>query len=109
MDVSLPLLSSVAHVATGSAERYMVQLCRHFAHRLPVTQVGSGGRIEFPAGVCLLDTATTAGTLIITVNTRDEDSLPQLEDVVARHLARFAFRETLDIVWSRRGDAEVWY
>ena len=99
MDAILPLVTSEARVATPNAARYMVQLCKHFQHKLPVTQEGARGRIEFPAGLCLLDTATAADTLIMTVSTRDAASLPVLEDVVARHLVRFAFRETLAIAW----------
>jgi hypothetical protein len=79
--------------------RYLAQLCRHFQHRLPVTLEEDHGRIEFPAGVCTL----TAGgeTLILRATAADEEALAQVEDVTARHLERFAFREQPDIRWTR--------
>ena len=35
----------------------------------------------------------------MTVEASDPEAIPQLQDVVARHLERFAFREELAIDW----------
>ena len=37
--------------------------------------------------------------LTLTVETGEPEALEQLQDVVARHLLRFAFREELAIAW----------
>ena len=37
--------------------------------------------------------------LTLTVETGDPEALAQLQDVVARHLVRFAFREELAVEW----------
>jgi hypothetical protein len=94
-------MSSSARVQTGSARRYMVQLCRHFAHKLPASFDDDSGSLEFPFGVC----AMKAGPRILqlTVEAAGGEDLGRMEQVVARHLERFAFREPLDIAWVRGG------
>ena len=59
------------------------------------------GRIDFPMGVCTLDAAALPGTLLMRATAADEDSLAKLEEVVGRHLERFAFREPLTVHWER--------
>jgi uncharacterized protein len=91
-------LSSEARVATDVPRRYMTQLCKHFEHKLPVTYDEAKGRIEFSAGICLLEAGTDA--LILRAEAADTESLRRVEDVVARHLDRFAFREKPEIAWT---------
>lgn len=93
-------LSSEARVATAAARRYLGQLCKHFQHKLPVSLDEQRGRIEFSAGVCELD-ATEPELLALRVNAADEASVANVEDVVTRHLQRFAFREELNVRWTR--------
>jgi uncharacterized protein len=93
------MAASEARVATTMAARYLGQLCKHFAHRLPVSQAEREGRIEFPVGVCRLEAA--GDTLILSAEAPDAESLARLEEVVARHLERFAFRDRPAIDWHR--------
>lgn len=104
MDATPVVPASEARVPTAVPSRYLTQLCKHFAHRLPVTFDAEHGRIEFPAGVCELD-AMAADTLTMRVTASDEAGLAKLEDVVARHLARFAFREEPEVRWTRSAPA----
>jgi uncharacterized protein len=90
---------SEAHVATAHAARYLGQLCKHFAHRVPATFEGPQGRIEFAFGIC--DMQAADGTLVLHATAKDAPSLEQVEDVVARHLERFAFRDRPEVRWSR--------
>ena len=92
-------LSSVARVATDKAARYMGQLCKHFAHKIPATFDADSGRIEFSIGVCELAVAKDA--LVLHVTAADAETLAQMEDVVARHLVRFGFRDELVVTWQR--------
>lgn len=101
MNANPAMLSSEARVPTEVPRRYLAQLCKHFQHKLPVTFDESHGRIEFPAGQCELDAAASAGTLLLRVIASDEAALAKLEDVVARHLERFAFREKPEVRWTR--------
>jgi hypothetical protein len=86
-----------ARVATNLPKRYMNQLCKHFEHKLPVSFAESAGRIEFPSGTCLL--TATDDTLLLRAEAKDAESLVPLQDVISRHLVRFAFREKLEIGW----------
>jgi hypothetical protein len=89
---------STAEVATPQASRYLQQLCKHFEHKLPVTHDAVSGRISFSTGMCEL--AAADGVLRLACTAPEAEKLPQLQDVVARHLVRFAFREEMQVEWS---------
>lgn len=92
-----------AHVRTDlAASRYLGQLCRHFEHKLPASydEGVREGRIDFPFGVCTL-MANDAHSLVMHVAAGTAEDLERLENVVARHLERFAFRETFTIEWQK--------
>jgi uncharacterized protein len=88
---------SAAEIATPRAKRYLTQLCKHFEHRLPVSHDERSGRIAFTTGECRLD--AEEGLLTLSLAAADAEQLAQLQDVVARHLLRFAFREEMRIEW----------
>jgi uncharacterized protein len=90
---------SKAAVATPSSARYLTQLCKHFAHRVPVTFDAERGRIEFAGGVCRL--AARSDHLLLEIEAAQASALSEVEGVVARHLERFAFREKSAIEWTR--------
>jgi hypothetical protein len=92
-------LTSIARVATTSPARYMGQLCKHFVHKIPASYDAETGRIEFPFGLCEL--AVGPDLLVMSVSAADDESLGKMEDVIARHLERFAFREPPQITWKR--------
>ncbi|TCZ65594.1 DUF2218 domain-containing protein [Roseicella aquatilis] len=79
--------------------RSLAQLCKHFQHKLPVTLDEAHGRIDFPAGTCTLDARDEV--LVMQVAAGDAAGLASLEDVIARHLLRFAFRQPPEIHWTR--------
>ncbi len=93
---------SVAEIATPNASRYLQQLCKHFAHKLPVKFDARAGEIDFPMGRCALD-ASDEVVLRILLSAPDADRMPELQNVVERHLVRFAFREPLTIEWRAIG------
>lgn len=88
---------SKAIVPTGKASGYLQQLCKHFAHKLPVTFDARAGNISFPIGECALTADEEALTMTLTSPSTAE--LEQLEGVVVRHLLRFAFREDISVEW----------
>lgn len=91
------MMRSVAEIPTASASKYLQQLCKHFAHKLPASFGPTEGRIDFPLGPVELTADETR--LVVTVTAEDGDRLTELGDVVARHLVRFAFREDPAIDW----------
>ncbi|HOY77327.1 MAG TPA: DUF2218 domain-containing protein [Hyphomonadaceae bacterium] len=96
---SLPIASQ-ARVSTPKARNYLIQLCKHFAHKIPATFADNKGRIEFESGVCELN-ADDENALVLAVSAGSPDKLATLEDVIDRHLKRFAFKEELSIAWVR--------
>ncbi|HTR13422.1 MAG TPA: DUF2218 domain-containing protein [Roseiarcus sp.] len=87
----------VADVETANASRYLQQLCKHFQHKLPVAFDPHAGRIEFPSGECRLEADDARLQLFLAAP--DAEAMERLQDVVARHLLRFAFREDLKVDW----------
>jgi hypothetical protein len=89
---------SIAHIETSHASQYLQQLCKHFAHKLKVEFTPTEGRIPFAAGTCVL--AADDDVLTLQVDAGGPEELARVQDVVARHLARFAFRDPPQIGWS---------
>lgn len=89
--------TSEAHVRTETPARWVTRLCKHFAHKVPATFTADEGRIEFPMGVGTL--TATAGVLTLRAEAEDAEALARVEDVLARHLVRFAEPEALEIQW----------
>lgn len=88
---------STAAIPTEHASRYLQQLCKHFAHKLPVSFDPAAGSIGFDIGECRLQ--AEGGTLRLEAEAPDEARLARLKEVIASHLLRFAFREELTIDW----------
>jgi len=88
---------SMTDIPTEYASRYLQQLCKHFSHKRPVSFDEHSGQITLMAGECRL-TADDA-KLTVVVEAQDPSQLEQLQDVIVRHLVRFAFREELSIDW----------
>lgn len=104
-DMSPPTVRSIAEAATPEASRYLQQLCKHFQHKRPATFDERSGHIDFPIGECRL--SATDDVLTISLSAPDDARMAELQDVVARHLLRFAFRDPPKIEWraARHGGA----
>lgn len=95
---------SHARLNTDKAARYVTQLARPWGHRLAVTLDEATARILLPIGDCRLLADETG--LDITVETNALEGLARLEDVVAQHLPRFAYREGIEkLAWTRAREA----
>ncbi|AOF93135.1 DUF2218 domain-containing protein [Sinorhizobium sp. RAC02] len=98
------MIESAAYLKTEHGSKYLVQLCKHFAHKVDVTYSDNHGKCRFDRGVATLD-ADAAG-LRVTVKADDEESLGWGQSVIESHLVRFAFREELGAFdWQRQGEA----
>ena len=95
------MLQSEARVTTERASIYLQQLCKHFAHRLPVEFTPEQGQITFSVGTCRL--AADSGVLTLRAEAEDEPRLAQLQGVIEKHLLRFAFRDPPEITWRAFG------
>ncbi|RVU15669.1 DUF2218 domain-containing protein [Methylobacterium oryzihabitans] len=92
------MIRTRAVVGTAHASRYLQQLCKHWSHTFETEFDPTHGRIALPLGEARLAAGPEA--LTIDLATDDAASLPDFQGVLVRHLERFAFRETLEIVWS---------
>ena len=92
---------SVSHgrAQTANARRYLTQLCKHWSHRFEVRFDEATGEIGLPAGPCRL--TAEPDRLEITLEAGDAEQLDRMEQVVAEHLQRFAFREPFEVAWTR--------
>ena len=96
------MIETVANVPTSNAAKYVTQLCKHWAHKLPVDYQGDRGVVRFGDAVATLE--PDAHELVVTIQTNDEPTAERLQNVVASHLDRFAFREApLAFQWQVRG------
>lgn len=89
--------NSSTFVATDTPARYIARLCKHFAHKLPVSFDAEQGCIQFASGRALLQAEVDGLTL--RVQAADAGEREKLEQVVARHFERFAWREQLSLDW----------
>ena len=89
-----------ARVATASGGKYVQQLCKHWAHKLPVELEGDTGVVTFVGVVATM--AADAEAIDVSLRGEDREQVDRLKDVVAQHLDQFAFREaplTYDWAW----------
>jgi hypothetical protein len=88
--------TATTRIPTEHGSRYLQQLCKHWSHKFAVEFTPQNGRIEMSAGVLILDADAEGLGLQLTA---EPDTLTRMEDVVAEHLQRFAFREALQFNW----------
>ncbi len=84
-------MTTQAIVPTANGSRYLQQLCKHWAHKLPVEFDAAKGVVTFSDAVATMTAGPDA--LTVTIEARDTETQERMKDVVARHLDRFAFRE----------------
>lgn len=83
--------SATAHVSTANARKYMVQLCKHWSHKLEAELGEESATVTFPAAVARM--VAGESELVVTVEAAEAETLERMKGVVASHLDRFAFRE----------------
>ncbi len=83
---------------TPNASKYLQQLCKHFGHKVRVEFSPINGVIDLPYGRCKL--AANDDHLAIE-GQAEAAKIGQLEQMMASHLARFAFRENPTLTWQR--------
>lgn len=97
------MVVSTSRIKTDNAGKYMVQLAKHWSHKIPgLTYDDEKADIPFPMGKCAMQ--VHGGVLDVTLTAATVSDVERLEEIFAKHLERFAFRETVDISWFRPGD-----
>lgn len=96
------MVSAVARVPTALASKYLQQTCKHWEHNLTVSFTADHGTVVFPKDARGADHPGDAtvtfdahpDVLEVRIDATSPDQLDGLKAAVARHVDRFAFRET---------------
>lgn len=93
------MICSTSEITSPKANNYLHQLCKHFGHKVEITEDKKSHiiHLEFGSGKM----RTGENTLVLIARADDVEKLERTETVLGRHLERFAFRENLHVIWSR--------
>ena len=98
---------SCARVTTSRPDRYAKQLAAHLGRKHGGHWSGTerSGWVQFPSG--RVDLSAADGLLTVTV-AADSQAVTELQDIIARHLVRFAGDDAVQVHWTvAASDAEV--
>ncbi|ETD77948.1 DUF2218 domain-containing protein [Rhodobacter capsulatus] len=82
---------TTARFATPHAAKYIAQLCKHFAHKVPADWDEGQGQAALPSGPVSL--RAEADALLVRITAEDAKAMIQSRFVVDSHLVTFAHRE----------------
>lgn len=88
------MLQTIANWQTENGRKYLVQLCKHFAHKIEVSYSDTHGECRFICGTAIMD--ADESSLRVHAMAEDGQQLAETQSVIERHLVRFAFRENLE-------------
>ena len=91
------MIVSSTEIVTAKAGSYLQQMCKHFAHKVDVTQMKNTHVIQFGFGVGEL--RATDDRIVLSAHAEDRERLERIETLLGSHLERFAFRENLIVTW----------
>ena len=95
--MSVVKIQQTGNFKTYYAEKYIRQLCKHFAHKVTVHYDAKQGRADLPPGPAHM--IATQDNLEITLHAKHEKGLEVARYIIDSHLKTFAFRdnyETMD-------------
>jgi|GEM_PF-382046 Predicted transcriptional regulators len=92
--------TSIAEIATPNASRYLRRLCSHFHHRTPVVSDETAGQFKMSMGEVRMEVVGDA-IFKVTLTSPSAKKLPEMEEIIVRHLLETAVREELDVQWQR--------
>lgn len=93
--------TSTGTALTQNARKYLQQLCKHWSHKALADFTPEAGSVTFESGNQLVLEADDHA-LKLSIEVPESGDLAHFQDVVDKHLLRFAFREKLEVVWGRR-------
>ena len=82
---------TTARFVTPHAAKYIAQLCKHFAHKVPAAWDETQGRADLPSGPVTLRAEPEA--LVVQITAEDAKAMIQSRFVLDSHLVTFAHRE----------------
>lgn len=97
------MIKAEARVRTERASRYLVQMCKHFRHKVEAEWTDVSGRVDFAPGLCHM--RVEDGKLVIQCEAANERELGRVKYILGDHLTRFAWREEIEMTWEETRDA----
>ena len=91
------MISAEARITTKHAGKYLAQLCKHFAHKVPANWADGIGDVAFGPGTCHMRAAE--GLLTLRCQAETPEGLAKVTHIVGDHLTRFGWREQLEVTW----------
>ncbi len=88
------MLSSQSQFTTETPEKYLVQMCKHFAHKVETTYSNTEGKVDFPCGKA--EFFVDENNLIFKVSAENSENLNKSKSIIESHIIIFAFREKLE-------------
>tara|TARA_R100001143_G_scaffold61776_3_gene63421 strand:- start:284 stop:616 length:333 start_codon:yes stop_codon:yes gene_type:complete len=86
-----------AAVETENASKYLMQLCKHFAHKVDVDYDSAQAPVEFPPGRCMM--TAEGSTLSFYCRSGEDRGIAVMQHILSDHLTRFAWREDITFDW----------
>jgi len=84
-------------IQTSEASKYILKLCRHFAHKVPATFTERNGEVRFLQGQCVMK--ADAHSLGIYLQATALDGIQAMQFIIDDHLKRFVRFESLSYEW----------
>ncbi|MCB2049585.1 MAG: DUF2218 domain-containing protein [Novosphingobium sp.] len=92
------MTSYSARVPTANGSRYLQQLCKHWSHRFDVDFTSDRGVVDAGFGKLML--VASDDSLTVSCDLAEGADASKMQQVVADHINRFAFREgELEFDW----------
>lgn len=92
-------LSSRADVVTERPERWAKQLVSHLGHKVAHESTERGDELTIGDGLGIV--SVQPGIVVLEAYANEPELLARVEDVLGRHLERFAEKDGLKVTWSR--------
>lgn len=84
---------------TPNASKYLQQLCKHFAHKVPVDYDAARGEAALPQGPAVM--TATGEALRIEISAENDEDMAKARFIIDDHLKRFAHREAFEgMAWT---------
>lgn len=91
------MIAAETRVNSEKAKRYLVQLCKHFAHKTPAEYDETQGRVDFRPGLCVM--TATDDALFVRCEAGAAPELERVMHIVEDHIVRFGWREKVVVEW----------
>lgn len=88
---------AATQIPTVEASKYILKLCRHFAHKVPAEFSEQNGEVRFLQGQCVMK--ADSQSLSIYIQSSVDDGLRAMQFIIDEHLQRFVRFEALSYQW----------